>query len=175
MMPSASFRFLDSASIYKRPRISTKVLGRRSEAFTCSSRQHTGPFSHLEPHKLTNFCRTASSGWRARSLSGQGSSPPKIDCFPQWPRIAQRPFSCIRVSPCAPTSAGCKAREPSPTSAATKPTGRIFAEICSISSWDPTNSLWYRSEMSAPAVQYGKLSAIHVCEDGRECKAGLET
>ena len=93
---------------------------------TCSSRQHTGPSSHFEPQRLTSFSRTGSSGWCASPLSGQGSSPPKMDFFPQWPRIAQRPCSWILVSPCAPTSDGCRAREPNPTTVAMKPKRRIL-------------------------------------------------
>lgn len=94
---------------------------------TCSSRQQTGPSSHLGPQSPTSFCLTSSSGSWARPLSGQGNSPPKIDCFPQCPRIAQRPFSWILVSPCAPTSAGCEARKPNPTSAPTNPNCRILS------------------------------------------------
>ena len=59
--------------------------------------QHTGPSAHLSPQICTSWALTALSGSSARPLSGQGNSEPKKPCFPQFPRIAHLPFSCLTV------------------------------------------------------------------------------
>ena len=45
----------------------------------------------------TSFALAAELGFSASPLSGHGSCEPKKPCFPQWPRIAQRPCSCLTV------------------------------------------------------------------------------
>src|SRR5271156_60090 len=78
MMRSASLRFLLKAS-------------------TCSSSQQTAVSFHLFPQSSTSFSFTSAAGSSAFPLSRHGKLPPKNDCFPQLPRIAQRPASCMGV------------------------------------------------------------------------------
>lgn len=106
IMPSASFKFFFKESIY----FSQNIVSNKDRAgiytylHTCSSRQQTGPSVHLFPHSATSFSLVVLSGSRASPLSGQGRSPPKMLFFPQWPRIAHLPGSCMAVSPCAATA-----------------------------------------------------------------------
>jgi len=66
---------------------------------TCSSLQHTFPSDHFSPHIPTSLFLRSELGFSARPLSGHGRSEPKKPCFPQWPRIAHRPASCLSVQP----------------------------------------------------------------------------
>lgn len=75
-------------------------------ASSCSSVQHTSLSCHLVPQIPTSLVRSAASGVSASPLSGQGKSDPKNPCFPQCPRIAHRPASCIFVQPSAAETTG---------------------------------------------------------------------
>lgn len=167
MIPSANLKFFFRASTWQANLCQRScILNKgqlKNKLLTCSSVQQTGPSAHLFPQRPTNFSLRASSGSCASPLSGQGKSPPKNPFLPQWPRIAQRPFSCNLVTPCAATPESSSA-DSRPVTMEVNWNPRILARVSPVTGPNQT-SRCRKSATSSP--DFLSASAQHLAHSDK--------